>query len=389
MTKHNKIPNGWHETEFFNIAEVSKEKYNPKKELINYKCLELEHLSQETSKILGYIDVNKTNSIKNKFYKGDILFGKLRPYLKKHVIPNFDGVCSSEIWVLKPKNNINNKYLFNLITTFKFIQVANASAGSKMPRSDWTYMREYVFKIPRKIEEQEKIAGVLEVWDAAISNIQKQITNAQQTKKALMQQLLTPKPHWQETTLGQICELLSGYAFSSSEFKDSGIPIIRISNLYNNAIDLEDVVFSNKSLDSLSKFLIYKDDLIVAMSGATTGKMAVNNHNLPMFLNQRVGLIRANKCSQIFINQLLSRSTAKILAMSYGGAQPNVGVNDLKKIKVSIPPLPEQQHIAQVLTNADEVISNLESQLANVQRQKKALMQKLLTGDVRFNEFCN
>src|SRR5690554_4019024 len=124
--------------EFGKIAERSKLKYNPKSSTENYPCIELEHLSQGSGILIGYVDSSLQKSVKNKFNKGDVLFGKLRPYLKKFLLAPFDGVCSSEIWVLEGKK-VSNKYLHYLIQTSKFNYEVNKTSGSKMPRADWEY----------------------------------------------------------------------------------------------------------------------------------------------------------------------------------------------------------------------------------------------------------
>ena len=151
----------WKKYELDDIAMISKSKYNPTKSNKTYKCIELEHIAQEDGRILGYVNSKEQNSIKNKFDSGDILFGKLRPYLKKYWISNFEGVCSSEIWVLKARK-ISNSFLYRIVQSEKFNNIANVSSGSKMPRADWNYMSSTIFLVP-KLNEQEKIANDLKL----------------------------------------------------------------------------------------------------------------------------------------------------------------------------------------------------------------------------------
>ena len=106
----------WEEKQFGNICQIKKSKYNPENEKESLKCIELEHLSQNTGKILGYCGSKGQNSVKNRFEKGDVLFGKLRPYLRKYWLAKFDGVCSSEIWVFDGKEILND-FLFCLLYT--------------------------------------------------------------------------------------------------------------------------------------------------------------------------------------------------------------------------------------------------------------------------------
>ena len=108
---------GWTKKDFGTIVEKAKAKHDPQKSKEEYPCIEMESIAKESSILLEIFNSKDQKSIKNKFSKGDVLFGKLRPNLKKYVLAPFDGVCSSEIWVLKSKE-LNNDFLFRLIHKF-------------------------------------------------------------------------------------------------------------------------------------------------------------------------------------------------------------------------------------------------------------------------------
>lgn len=177
----------WEEKRLGDVISAKSEKHNPQKETYSYRCIELEHVSTNTGMLLGYVDSSSSASIKNKFKKGDVLFGKLRPYLKKYLIAPFDGVCSSEIWVLSGKG-ITNEFLYRLIQTEYFIELANQSTGSKMPRAEWNVISSGAMKIP-SLEEQQKIASFLSVIDSKIESVSIQIEQTQNFKKGLLQQM--------------------------------------------------------------------------------------------------------------------------------------------------------------------------------------------------------
>ena len=90
------LPTGWQEAKLRDILFISSKKYDPQKNKTNYKCIELEHIESDTGILKGYINSNDQLSIKNIFENGDILYGKLRPYLRKFHNAKFNGVCSSE-----------------------------------------------------------------------------------------------------------------------------------------------------------------------------------------------------------------------------------------------------------------------------------------------------
>jgi type I restriction enzyme, S subunit len=180
----------WKSYSFSEIVKLRSKKFDPKMSSESKICVELEHVSQISGKLLGTIDSSKQASTKNYFFTGDVLFGKLRPYLRKYLLAQFNGVCSTEIWVLVSQKYIIPNYLFYLVQTSEFIATANVSSGSKMPRADWGYISEVSFRLP-PIPEQEKIATVLSAADEEISTLEKQLAAYKQQKLGLMQQLLT------------------------------------------------------------------------------------------------------------------------------------------------------------------------------------------------------
>ena len=181
----------WKTYELKELVSLSKEKYNPKKATEDLPCIELEHIEGETGRLLGYTNSLAQGSIKNRFRPGNVLYGKLRPYLRKFYFPDFEGVCSSEIWVLhNDEEKIDNKYLYYLVQTNRFNESANKSTGTKMPRADWSFMSDIIFLVP-PLKEQNKIASILSTWDKAIELKEKLIEQKKEQKKGLMQKLLT------------------------------------------------------------------------------------------------------------------------------------------------------------------------------------------------------
>ncbi|WP_422138906.1 restriction endonuclease subunit S [Endozoicomonas sp. ALC020] len=182
----------WQTVGFGDVVSISSKKYNPSKSSECFTCIELEHITKDTGRLIGAAKASDLASIKNHFSAGSVIFGKLRPYLRKFARPSFDGVCSTEIWVFNSSEKLLNEYLFHLVQTDKFISEANKSAGSKMPRADWSLVSEVVIKLPSR-EEQKKIATVLSSADSELEHLQTKLANLKQEKKSLMQQLLTGK----------------------------------------------------------------------------------------------------------------------------------------------------------------------------------------------------
>ena len=177
----------WISKPFAEIAHLGKRRYTPSPNE-SKPCIELEHIEQLTGRLLGSVNSSEQNSQKSAFEKGDVLFGKLRPYLKKYALPDFEGVCSTEIWVFKPTECITSEFLYYLVQSEEFINAANISSGTKMPRAEWSKVASTVFFLPN-IEDQTKIVNLLMRIDKKINTESMLLEKLEQFKKASLQKL--------------------------------------------------------------------------------------------------------------------------------------------------------------------------------------------------------
>jgi len=149
------------------FAKLVKKQYQPNadEELI---YIGLEHIEQQTLRINGYGNSKNVISQKYRFSSGDILFGKLRPYFRKVFRPKFDGVCSTDIWVIKAKKDFDQGFLFYFLANQSFIDACNSgSSGTRMPRADWDHLSETEWELP-PLPTQRRIAEILSALDDKI-----------------------------------------------------------------------------------------------------------------------------------------------------------------------------------------------------------------------------
>lgn len=172
---------------FSEIAQRRSEKYEPSSG-IEYPCVELENIEQETGKILATVPSTAQSSIKNIAMSGDTLFGKLRPYLRKYAFAKKTMACSSEIWALIPSDVVLPKFLFYLVQTEQFLRVANISSGTKMPRAEWSNIEKAEFFIP-DFSVQRKVVSLLEGLDQKITFADSTLLSLNKLKASLLQQL--------------------------------------------------------------------------------------------------------------------------------------------------------------------------------------------------------
>jgi len=380
----------WEWKKFSEITDVKSQKYNPEKEKISVKCIELEHLASETGQLLGYTDGQFSGSIKNKFNSGDVLFGKLRPYLKKYLLATFDGVCSSEIWVFKGKE-VTNEFLFFLIQKNEFIDLANISAGSKMPRADWSIVSAGIFNIPSPLEQQ-KIASFLSAIDEKLQALKKKKSLLEHYKKGVMQKIFSQEirfkddngedfPEWESKSLGEIAERIK------LKNAENNLNVLTISAQHGLISQLE---FFNKSVsakDITGYYLLHQDDFAYNKS---------YSNGYPMGAIKRLKRYKKGVVSTLYIcfrgkkdinNTFLEQyfeaglQNIELEKVAQEGARNhgllNVGVNDFFSIIMQIPSLAEQTKIANFLSAIDEKISHCQTQIDKTDQYKKGLLQQM------------
>ena len=195
------------------------------------------------------------------------------------------------------------------------------------------------------------------------------------------------KPHypyelpkgWAWTTIGSVCNFENGYAFSSNDYKTNGIPLVRISNIADNRINLDVCVFIQKNVDD--RFIVKKGDLLIALSGATTGKMGVYSEDKVAYLNQRVGnlhLVDSTVLCPEYRDFFMYSKTNTILELAYGGAQPNISGTVISSFLLPLPPYAEQLRIIKETNRLLSFIDTIEEGNVNLQNSIRRAKFKIL-----------
>jgi type I restriction enzyme S subunit len=240
--------------------------------------------------------------------------------------------------------------------------------------------------------EQRKITQILSTWDKAISATESLITNNQQQKKNLMQQLLTGKKRfagfnkeWMKVRLGDMAEMNSGGTPKSSvpEYYDGEIPWVSIADMTKHGkwISHTKRSISQLGLENSSAQLYPRSSVLYAMY-ASIGECSIAKVELAS--SQAILGIRPNEgLNYLYLYYYLSSLKEKIKLQGQQGTQANLNAGMIKDFRFNIPPIEEQQKIATVLSAADQEINTLQQKLTHLKQEKKALVQQLLTGNRR------
>ncbi|AZI45358.1 restriction endonuclease subunit S (plasmid) [Deinococcus psychrotolerans] len=288
-----------------------------------------------------------------------------------------------KIWQIQAHEGANTLWLFYLINTALVRNeiLESSSGGSGMKNVSQANFLNVPILLP-PLPEQHKIAAILSAWDDALATLAHLIDTKRQQKRALAEQLLTGKRRlkgfegeWKTGELGQFSSVEMGSSPSSSAYNSdkNGLPLIQ-----GNA-DIKNRIAQPRTYTSEITRKCEAGDIILSVR-APVGQVAITFTDA--CIGRGVASIRAKE-DQDFMYQLLIAKENSWGALIQGSTFESVTSKEVKSFLISLPPLPEQQAIASVLSTLDAELSALTRQQAAVQQQKRGLMDLLLTGRVR------
>lgn len=391
----------WQEKYIKDLCIVVKDKYDPKNNDTNEKIyIGLENMM--TNK--GIISKNnslKIKSVKTKFEKYDLLYGRLRPYLNKHDVVTFDGICSTDILVFRFKNKITAKYINYYFDTVDFIKyVVKNSNGINLPRVSAKEIGLYKIKLP-PINEQQRIVNIIESLFAKLDRAKELIENTlaqfEQNKMAILHKAFTGEltVKWRkenniDLSSWKKCELKEVFKVVKDKYNpQTENQIVNYIGLENIETSKGIISKSNSSEVKSIKTKFKKDDVLY-------GKLRpyLNKHDVVNFdgicstdiLVFRFNDINTAKYINYYFN--LPMFIQYAVENSSGINLPRVSEKTISKYKISLPTIEEQQEIVNILDNLlakYNKIKNLEQQLEKIELLKKAILAKAFRGELGTN----
>jgi restriction endonuclease S subunit len=345
---------GWKRMAFGEFAESIGERAEPKNAQDEI-YVGLEHLDPQCLHIRRWGKGSDVIGGKLRFRKGDIIFGKRRAYQRKLAVAEFGGICSAHAMVIRARpDKVLPEFLPFLMMSDRFMNRAvEISVGSLSPTINWTTLKLESFDLP-PLDQQRRIAEILWAVDEALSSWESSSAAAGELQvETLRDFFLTPGDEKSEIFLEDICEVQCGYAFKSTEYQQTGVPLIRISNVVEPRVDIEQntVFLDARYLSERSDFIVRRGDLLVALTG-DVGKTGLYDDEALSLLNQRVGRLRYrrdSKISEALFNQVFFLFRERMMRDAYGSAQANISPTKLKRYSIYLPSkIPEKELAEQI-----------------------------------------
>jgi len=333
----------------------------------------LEHLDPGNAKIARFGGESEVRSTKHRFCAGDILYGKLRPYLDKAAVAEWDGVCSTDILVFQPKDGVADScFLGFFVHTMDFVQHAVATTdGVNHPRTSWSGLSGYRSLVP-PLPEQRAIASVLSKIQAAVEVQDRTIATLRELKAATMAKLFREglrgeklkqteigemPESWEVARIGQVFEIQQGKALSPKARRGvSPRPFLRTANVSWSSLDLAELDRMDFSDEEVARLALQHGDLLVC-EGGEIGRSAIWRNEVPGCLYQNhVHRLRRSSdgVEPQFVAYWMQEAFTHLGV--YGGVGnrttiPNLSGTRLKALPIPLAPVPEQRAIASVLSS--------------------------------------
>ena len=370
-----------------------------------FSYIGLEHIEPGARTLTAVAPSSVSQSTNGVFIKGDILFGKLRPNLRKAVQVDCDGFCSTDFLILRPKSGTNARYAAHAVASESVFRHAERnSIGTRMPRTSWLAVSRAPIWVP-PLEEQRRIAEILDSIDETVRVTERIIAKHKRIRSGLASDLLTGKfgrilretqqssdvtqsciPRWERRQLGDIGTVVGGGTPPRENRHCWGdfVPWLTPGELTDSKIKFVSKTkekISARGLADSGARVVPKGSLMVT-SRASIGFCALAG--TPMTTNQGFkNLIPGTDVDSSFLLMLGRTLQREMVRRASGTTFLEISKREFERIEIDLPPLEEQRWIAEILDSIDETIRSNEEQRGKLRQIRSGLADDLLSGRVR------
>ena len=377
--------NNWQKIKLGDAAGEVRNLYNPSPGE-HLKYIGLEHIKQNTLRLSSIGDSADTQSAKKFFSTNDVLFGSLRAYFRKVVKPKFNGVCSTDITVLRSKNGNDQNFLYYFIANPHFIDFAAASAeGTRMPRVSWKFLSKTQWNFPPSAD-QKRIASILSTFDDKIELNNKISKNLEAMAQAIFKEWFgkSEKLKAKSEKLFKLGKIICGKTPSKSNLKYFGgeIPFIKIPDMHNQMFILKtEDSLTEVGADSQKNKFIPRNSICVSCI-ATVGLVSITTKDSQT--NQQINTIIPKSESYLeFLYLALKTIKNDLMLIGSGGSTTlNINTSIFSNIEILVPEeevIDKFHKLANPMFNKILQINKENQELATL---RDLLLPKLMRGEI-------
>ena len=378
------------------IAILDRQSIHPSEAEAATPYLGLEHLDGD-----GGIDciqtVGSAGLKSNKFQFSDrhVLFGKLRPYLRKIVRPEFSGVCSTDIIPILPKEGVSRDYLFYFLRTPDTVNLATSRcSGANLPRLSPKQLASFKIPLP-PFAEQKRIAGILDAADALRAKRREALaqldTLLQSTFLDMFGDPVTNPMEWEVRELKETKSRVQIGPFGSLLHKEDyivdGVPLVNPMHIVSGQVHVgSEQTVSEQKAATLSNYRLQSGDVVMGRRGEMGRCAIVSDTEAGMLCGTGSLFVRPHpdELSSIFLARTFSSESMKRLleGLSQGVTMPNLNRTMIEGLKVELPPLNLQHRFATIVESVAQQKTSQRAHLAELDTLFASLQSRAFRGDL-------
>lgn len=410
------VPSGWTLRPLLEVVELPSGQIDPRVE--PYRSMTLiapDHLESATGRLLGSQTAAEQGASSGKylFARGDVVYSKIRPYLRKAYLASGGGICSADMYPLRPTAQVSSSFLLSALLGEHFSAfAATVSQRSGIPKVNREELAEYKLRLP-PLPEQRRIAEILDTLDEAIRKTEQVIAKLQQMKQGLLHDLLTrgidengelrdplrQPEQFKDSPLGRIpkewevgpFERLAASVDPQPDHRTpphvaDGIPYVGVGDFVSDTLlDLARCrrVSESAARKQEARFRLEEGDIIFGKIG-TIGRPRLLPMGDRIALSANVILVKPRADASFVLTLLDSPYVREYIGLaSHTTSQPAFGIQKIRAMHVAIPPADEQLCLGKILRSHGTCMSSEVTRLSKLRLLKQGLMDDLLTGRVR------
>ncbi|MBC5687474.1 restriction endonuclease subunit S [Mediterraneibacter sp. NSJ-55] len=358
---------------------------------------------------------SEIGSTKQRVEKGDVLLCKINPRINRvWKVSQYteNALLASSEWIIIRNPQIYSDYLMYCFRTpyFREYMLSNVSGvGGSLMRAQPKYVKTYPLPLPPLPEQQrivDRIESLFAKLDEAKQKAQYALDSFETRKAAILHKAFTGKltalwrkehgvgmESWEETSLGKYIDSQYGYTESASQ-EQIGPKFLRITDIQNGIVNWNDVPFCKISDSDFDRYAVSKNDIMIARTGATTGKSYLIVDDVEaVFASYLIRIkIKSAKLSPQYLYCFLQSQMywSQITEFSAGIAQPGINAKKLKEIILPIPAVPEQTEIVRILDDLlakeQQAKESAEAVLKQIDLIKKSILARAFRGELGTND---
>jgi type I restriction enzyme, S subunit len=357
----------------------------------------LEDIESGTGRFTGTVEPKQVGSATFSFTKEHLLFGRLRPYLNKLMLPDFDGHCSSEIFPLRATPKLCRKFLsYWLIADTTVAEIDRTCTGARMPRANLNEVMRFNFPLP-PLPEQQRIVAILDEAfagiDAAVANAEKNLANARELFESYLNNVFTQKGEgWGEKKLGELGKITSSKRIFKNEYVEAGIPFYRTKEIKERAngrnVTTELFISHEKFHEIRERFGAPVAGEVLMTAIGTIGEIYVVEPGDEFYFKDGnvLWLKDFDGVEPHFLKFALMSFVDGLQRMSHGSAYNALPIEKLKEHILSIPCEDEQKDVVGKLKTIQADVQHLQAiyqqKLDALAELKQSILQKAFSGEL-------